>query len=782
MRRDIIGLALLSALCMGSAALAARPQIKDIAPSGVQRGVAMEISITGANLAGNPRLIAPFGFQLKEPGPKSDAATWKLNLVVKSDVAVGAYPIRVQTDDGVSNPFLLTVGQLPQVAEKEENSTFESAQRIPEPPLVVEGGVSGNDVDYFRFQGRKGQHILVDAQCARIGSGLDPTIRLTSGGPRRSYVASADDTPGLLTDARLTAVLPEDGDYVVEISDSRYQGASRPVYRLVIGDIPVADEVYPLGGRAGETIGLELRGGTLAGVKVAAAMVNAPVGMDLFQPRVSECTIGLPTTGGRNLDLESISPRVVSSYLELREPVEPAGSPVRAVAPVVFNGRIDPPGDEDRFSLVVTPGTRVRIAVHAYDLGSALDAVLRVEGKGGASIANADDTTVRLPPKNNVPQSLILPDPTVNMTVPGGTNEITVVIRDLERRGGVGFPYRIVAEPLVPEFELQANEPQVSIPRGGTAAVGVTVKRKGYSGAIGITVIDPPAGLTVRPGVIADGQTTGVLSFTASAEARFPAAAIKLAGRGEGTSPPLERQAVEPIVFALQTNLPTSAMNQYGLVVAPALPTPVTLETPPTTIEVAHGFGATIPLKVVRAQGADGELAITALPLPPGLTVPGDKIAAKATDGTIRVQAALASALGTMTIALQGKGKIANGDRVIDAPAVTLAVVRPAAIELAKAIDVKAGTTAELKGNLVRKGSFNGPVTLKINGLPAGLKADPVTVAPGAHDFVLKLVAEPKAAAASAGAQVAVTFQVEKKDYSFPPVPLAVKVLPAKPN
>ena len=111
--------------------------------------------------------------------------------------------------------------------------------------------------------GRKGQRIVVDAQCARIGSGIDPTIRLTTAAANRAYVASADDSPGLLTDARLTAVLPEDADYVVELSDSRYQGAGRPVYRLVIGAVPMAEEVYPLGGRAGETVGLELRGGTL---------------------------------------------------------------------------------------------------------------------------------------------------------------------------------------------------------------------------------------------------------------------------------------------------------------------------------------------------------------------------------------------------------------------------------------------------------------------------------------------------------------------------------------
>ena len=302
---------------------------------------------------------------------------------------------------------------------------------------------------------------------ARIGSGLDPTIRLTTAAANRAFIASADDTPGLLTDARLTAVLPEDTDYVVEISDSRYQGASRPLYRLVIGAIPMAEEVYPLGGRAGETIGLELRGGTLAGVQAGVAVLNASFGSDLFRPKFTECMIGLPTTGGRNLDLESISPLVVSSYTELREPAESTSPPVRAVAPVVFNGRIDPAGDEDRFTLVVTPGSRVRIKVHAYELGSALDAVLRVEGNNGAVIANADDTTIPLPPKGNVAQSLILPDPTLEMTVPGGTNEITVVIRDLERRGGVGFPYRIVAEPLTPDFDSRSTSPRSASPAAG---------------------------------------------------------------------------------------------------------------------------------------------------------------------------------------------------------------------------------------------------------------------------------------------------------------------------
>ena len=186
------------------------------------------------------------------------------------------------------------------------------------------------------------------------------------------------------------------------------------------------------------------------------------------------------------------------------------------------------------------------------------------------------------------------------------------------------------------------------------------------------------------------------------------------------------------MVFAKQENLSTSTVTEYGVVAAPALPTPVTLDVASAPIEVAQGFGATIPVKVARAKGADGDLAIAGLVLPPGVTIPGDKIAGKANEGNVRVQAALEAALGLSTLALQAKGKLAGADRTIIVPAVTLAVVRPAAVELAApGVEVKAGTTVEVKGRIVRKGTFNEPVTVRVNGLPAGLKAEPATVAAG---------------------------------------------------
>lgn len=776
-------LALGAALLACIPAWAGSPQIANISPAGVQRGIACDVTIAGANLAGHPRLVAPMAFRLEAVDPKeSSAQGWRFKLTVDPGVAIGVYPVRVQSDDGLSNPFLLAVGQLSQVAEKEDNTSFEAAQVLPAIPVFVEGQAAGNDVDYFRFTGKKGMVIVVDAQCARIGSGVDPAIRLTTAGGSRRFVASADDSPGLLTDARLVAELPEDTDYVVEISDSRYQGGGRPAYRLLIGPIPMAEEIYPLGGRAGETVGLELRGGTLGGMKVAASTFVPYDGSALHFPKIAATVIGIASAGEKLHDVESLHPLAVGTLPELREPADPAARPVMAAAPIVFNGRIDPAGDEDRYTLAVTAGQRLRVAVEAYEDGSALDGVLQVLGTKGAVIANADDTPMPGTAKPGMPGTeLVSPDPSLDLTVPGGTTEVTLVLRDLEGRGGVGFPYRIVVRPIVPTFSLSPNEPQVSIPKGGTAVIPLTVARKEYNGPIHVSVADPPRGLSIRPGTIAAGQTVGVLSISAAPEADFAAASLRLLGRGEGADGPFEVEAARPIVFAHQGTLPSNVVTQRGLPAAPAPPSPVTLDAPAGPIEVAHGFGTSLPVKLERTKGADAALAVTPYPLPPGLAVPAATIAEKASTSTVAINAAVEAPLGAMTIALQAKGKFAAGEQTISVPAVTLNVVRPAEVSLAaSSVEVKAGATSEIKGKVLRKDPFKDPVTIKVNGLPAGLKADPITVASGVAEFALKVVADAKAAASSATVQVVPSYQVNKKDYPPSPVPLSLKVLPPK--
>ncbi len=768
---------------LGQVAVAAPPQINGITPFGARRGETVDVSFKGANLGGNPRLWAPFAFKVVEPLVKgSDGSTWTVKLLADPSTAVGVYPVRVQTDAGLSNPFLFAVGQLPQVAEKEDNSAFETAQTIAV-PCVVEGQTAGNDVDYFRFAGKKGQKVLVDAQCARIGSGVDPSIRLMTVG--RKFVASADDSAGLLTDARLVATLPEDGDYVVELSDSRYQGGGRPIYRLVVGEVPTAEEVYPMGGRAGETVGLELRGGSMADNAIAAVRINRLPGLLSVPPQIRGAALGLAGPLGA-LDVESLPLLLVSETNEIRETIG-SGPLARSAPPVVFNGRIDKPGADERFVIAVTPGQKLRIAVDAAESGSALDGVLQILGAKGAVLATADDTTLKptgKPANAQAPPS-ISPDPSfASYTVPAGLTEITLAMRDLGSHGGVGYPFRISVTPIVPDVELTLNDGQVGVPKGGAAAVGVTVVRRGYTGPIALKVVDPPTGLTARPGTIGEGQLLGGFSISVAPDASFGPMPLKVVAEIPGADGPMLVTATKSVTFAQQATVVTNAQTFEGLAVAPASPLPVRLETPEGPIEVAHGCGVPVVVKAIREKGADGALALSTLPLPPGLTVPPVPIPEKKDEATLTVTTGTEHPLGQVTIAILAKGTLKGAGETLAAPSITMNVVRPATLELTTpSVELKPGATVEVKGKIARKAGFKEPVTVKMNGLPPGLKAEPVTLKPDATEFTLKLIADAKAApVATTGPTVALAFQINKKDYPAAIIaPVAIKVVAAAP-
>lgn len=773
----LVGLAL--SLVAAGPAIADPPQFKNVLPYGIQRGVTTEVTLTGSGLAGNPELVAPFPFELAGK-PTGDGGSVKLKLTVPTTVPLGTYPVRVRSDEGISSPLLLAVGQVPQVTEAEPNNTFETAKPVPAPPVAVEGEASGNDVDYFRFPGKKGQRIVVDAMCARIGSGVDPQVRLTTASG--AFVASADDTAGLMTDARIVTVLPEDGDYVLEVSDSKYQGGGRAIYRLVIGPLPVADEIYPLGGRRGETVGFELRGGTLGeGLRVAASRLQAPPLTDLVRPVITNQALG--TVGPTDPVYEVVLPvaLAVSDLPEVRESTDPAGPELRVVAPIVLNGRIDPAGDEDRFTLAVTPGQTLRITVQSADLGSALDGVLRVLKPDGSQLASADDTNPQ-PNRsagNQQQPAILSPDPSLTYNVPAGTTEVVLALRDLNGRGGVGYPYRIKVEALAPGFDLALSDSEISIPRGGTSLIGVTLTRRNYTGPVSLTVEGPPPGVTIRPGTVAGGQNVGALSISAAPDADFGAVTLKVVGTAQGPNGAITEVASRDVVFAQQGNLPLNAQAQWGLAAAPASAALAALDAPAEPVDIVHGIGGAVTIKVKRPDDAEGALTLEAISLPTGVTVPKDtKIAEKAAEGTIPLTVGLDAPVGAHSVGFTAKGKLKGKDLAFAAPVVTFNIVRPVVIELEKpAIEIKPGETIELKGKVLRKGDFKEPVTVKLTGLPGGLGAEPATVAPEASEFVIKIVAEANAAPATENALASAAFQINKKDYPAQTAGFSVKIV-----
>jgi len=543
------------------------PHVNEISPLGVRRGFASRLTVRGSALSGNPRLIAPFRFAVETPTLNdSDATTFKVRITVDPATPLGVYPIRVLTDEGLSVPFPLAVGQLPQIQEKEDNNNIDlkaneadwTAQRIVL-PTVIEGELPEGDYDYFRFQGQKGQRIVADILGARIGSGIDIDLHL--GSLDRQYQATVHLLSGDPADTPLFGVLPSDGEYLFGALRAFYRPikGGRSVYRLTVGALPAAAEVYPLGGRRGETIRVELRGGTLDRVTVVPVTLAPDPGESIVRLKV-------PTTlrgpDGLSLDVEALPPLLVGDLPEVLEPTDPDGPPPKATPPVVFNGRIDPRGDEDRFMVVAKPGQRFRVAFASFDLGSALHPRLKIRDSLGNDLVAPSAYTV--PARLGVLE-YASHDPSVEFTVPAGETEVTIVLAGTwtdpphpdasgsMSRGGSGHAYRIRVVPMTPGFSIALNDAQVSVPRGGKAAVSVTVCRDGFNGPIALRLVDPPAGLEFRPGVIAEGQTVGALTLAAAANASFGPLLLDVIGEGRGRAGPIITRAIEIIAFGQPT-------------------------------------------------------------------------------------------------------------------------------------------------------------------------------------------------------------------------------------
>ena len=68
-----------------------------------------------------------------------------------------------------------------------------------------------------------------------------------------SSLRISDDAPGAGLDARIDFTFPREGNYYVEVHDSRFSKQTQNFYRLKIGSYAYADGIFPLGGKRGET-------------------------------------------------------------------------------------------------------------------------------------------------------------------------------------------------------------------------------------------------------------------------------------------------------------------------------------------------------------------------------------------------------------------------------------------------------------------------------------------------------------------------------------------------
>jgi hypothetical protein len=354
---------------------AAPPTITALQPRGAQKGRPFTLTLAGRDLVDVVRIHSTLPAEFtpltpeKPPGTMGEGRYASFLVEPKADVRTGVYPVRIETAGGISNVLLLSIGDLPELTEEESemgalpnrNDSIEMAQTLPSSAVTVNGTLRGPERDFYRLQGKAGERRVVEVEARRVGSAIDPVVRVYDQSGK--LLAKNDDASPLGLDSRVDLKLPRDGYYYIEVHDARFSTQATNFYRLKTGSYDYPAGVFPLGGRRGEA------------TEVSMGTGAAPV--DLKEVQGGVTFVALPGSPAMPLPFD------VGDDPEVREP---APEPLKL--PVTINGRLEQAGEVDRYSLQVEPGARVTIEVRARELGtSKLMGVLTAYDSNGKQLA-----------------------------------------------------------------------------------------------------------------------------------------------------------------------------------------------------------------------------------------------------------------------------------------------------------------------------------------------------------------------------------------------------------
>ncbi|MBL8829468.1 MAG: hypothetical protein JNM18_20985, partial [Planctomycetaceae bacterium] len=363
-----------------STTFAAPPRITRLLVRGLQTEGTTRVSVQGADLLGEPRLLVdlPIVGQKVVGTPRTNAVDFDVTL--GKDVTPGVYHLRLATNEGITSPEVIAVDHLPQRPTPAANAEPEKL------PTAVHGVVTGSNVQEIRFAGRKGDAITIDVMARRLGAKLRPVVHLYDS--QRRQIAWSLPSTALAGDCRVNVTLPADDTYTAAIHDLTYAAAAPGHFRVAIGTFDYVDQVFPnVVNRAGSPQ-LELWGrfGKQAFAKLdataAAKSVNGSGDAVLGDWRPVAWPQGSLPVGLR--------PRVqVSDQTELVEGQTLGAERQLAALPVAVNGQLSAAGEEDLYHLTVAEGDKVRCELFAERLGSPIDGMLELRNdKGARLIAN----------------------------------------------------------------------------------------------------------------------------------------------------------------------------------------------------------------------------------------------------------------------------------------------------------------------------------------------------------------------------------------------------------
>jgi hypothetical protein len=692
------------------------PTINSVAPLGVSRGAAVEMTVEGLNLAGASAVyFSEPGIQARilrvkelpdlpdvrlgsngtpstiDLGPLPPRNQVTLELEISPDAEIGPVGFRLQTPLGTSPEARFVIepyyGESP---DREPNDSPEEAFESYQPTILVGAVSRPGDLDYYKLTVKAGEQLVFENTAAMLNSSLQPVVALYDAGLNLLREFGGQ---GGREAQRFAYRFEEAGTYYVRVSDYQSGGSARHFYRILAGNFPIAVSAFPLGLRKGESAEIALAGHNLGAGK--AAVKGEPSPEDeravIFRPQ---------TPSGSAFNQVKLAlgeePEIAVSgshtSLSAAQPITP---------PVTVNGKML--SAEHNFRFRARKGEKLVFDVAAARLGSELDSIVEVLHPDGkpverATLRAAWETSVTLRDHDSASAGIRITawdGLQVGDTVLVGSEllEVEAMPRtpDDDMRFTAFDGQRQALLDTSPEAHaLDAPVYKVQIHPAGAqfASNGLPVVRLSYRNDDG------------GPGYGKDSR----LRFTAPADGEY---IVRLRDvRGHKGEPYAYRVTVRP------------PRPDFQLSVTPRNP------------NVPRGGRIPVTVTALRLDDFDGPIEVSLEGLPAGLTSGKGIIAPGQVSTTLLLSAGDSAAIeGAVPLRVTGRAQI-DGRLVAHAadPADELKLIalmpRPDIIMTSETTEVvlEPGGTAEVAVAISRNNQYGGRVPVEVRNLPPGVR------------------------------------------------------------
>lgn len=465
---------MLAALIAGSALAAkkATPPSITLFPAGAQRGTTSTITLSG-KVEGEG-----LGMAIDCPGvlltmlPKN-----QVQATVAPDAPLGLHLVHVFNEAGASDPRWFSIGDLPEIQEKEPNDALTAAMPIDKLPVCINGQLEKRGTaDLFSIKLETGQTLTAIVEAYALGSLVDPILELRD--EHNTIVATEHDGRNL--DPVMSYKAAKAGRYILQLAgfahppaaDVNFVGGSGITYRLHLSASAAALRVFPASVSSTSKTKLDVLGSSIGDKDKA---------LDFDGSRL----VG-PITFIKTTNSILPIPVAVTDTTVLRETDKhhDFSTAMPLAIPSCVGGRIAKPGEADFYTFDAKKSSYTNVRLLAKALGLHLDAALAIIDKDGKELATNDDASEG-------------EDPLISWKAPAD-GRYAVRVTDLFGKGGDDAEYVLQLGPGEETFGATiTTKPTLAIEAGKTAEIKAKLKRvNGYAGELIARVQGLPAGVS----------------------------------------------------------------------------------------------------------------------------------------------------------------------------------------------------------------------------------------------------------------------------------------------